>query len=184
MLSELAAVSFPLACPEDLPAAAIQQHITTHLSAAVLGAEMESDNNEFWVVPQQNAPEDERATRFARVDANPAASLSEQLLGYAMLVSETRWPALPGGPWLEVRRIYVHPDWIGTGVAQALMDRAVQRASATGHVGLWLGTSKLNQRALAFYRRNSFLVAGERTFHVGGIANEDWVLARSLTPTL
>jgi diamine N-acetyltransferase len=109
-------------------------------------------------------------------------------VGYAMLVA----PELPTMDILptdiELKRIYLfsrfraapvagHP---GIRPAQALMDAAIADAIALHRTRLLLGTHANNLRAIGFYRRNGFAVAGKRTFQVGTQLCDDLIFARPL----
>ena len=89
-----------------------------------------------------------------------------QVIGYLLLVL---------GEAAEVRQIYVRPTYFGAGVGDGLMRAALSRVAGSS---VWLGTSKQNARAIAFYRRHGFVIASERTFWVAGVPNDDWVMRR------
>lgn len=106
---------------------------------------------------------------------------SAELVGYAHLVSGPPPAAVQGASPLELKRLYVARAWHGQGVAQALMDAAIDAARARGAGTLWLGVWERNPRAVAFYAKYGFTRVGEHTFMLGGDAQTDWLLARSLT---
>jgi ribosomal protein S18 acetylase RimI-like enzyme len=81
---------------------------------------------------------------------------------------------------LELKRLYVARACHGQGVAQALMDAALDAARARGAQTMWLGVWERNPRAVAFYRKYGFTRVGEHTFMLGTDAQTDWVLARPL----
>jgi ribosomal protein S18 acetylase RimI-like enzyme len=81
---------------------------------------------------------------------------------------------------LELKRLYVARAWHGRGVAQALMDAALDAARARGARTLWLGVWERNPRAVAFYGKYGFTRVGEHTFLLGADPQTDWVLARPL----
>ena len=122
--------------------------------------------------------------------ADPASTvlLAEQaeepgddgLVGYAQLVSGRPPEAIRGPEPLELKRLYVARAWHGQGVAQALMDAAIQAARARGAETLWLGVWERNPRAVRFYQKYGFVRVGEHTFLVGTDAQTDWLLSRSL----
>jgi ribosomal protein S18 acetylase RimI-like enzyme len=101
-----------------------------------------------------------------------------ELAGYAHLVSGAAPAAVRGAAPLELKRLYVARAWHGRGVAQALMDAALDAARARGAETLWLGVWERNPRAAAFYRKYGFERVGEHTFVLGGDAQTDWILAR------
>ena len=81
---------------------------------------------------------------------------------------------------MELKRLYVVRAWQGQGVAQALMDAALDAARARDAQTLWLGVWERNPRAVAFYRKYGFTRVGEHAFVLGGDRQTDWLLARPL----
>ena len=102
------------------------------------------------------------------------------LLGYVHLVSGKAPAAVHGPSPLELKRLYVARAFHGLGVAQSLMDAALDAARARGAMTLWLGVWERNSRALGFYYKYGFTRVGEHTFVLGDDRQTDWVLARSL----
>jgi GNAT superfamily N-acetyltransferase len=149
----LAARTFASACPPHTPREAIEAHIASELSAGRFREHM-------------------MHARFFVVDDGP------ELGGYLMLAFDE--PPIPT-TWtnpIELRRIYV--DVPGSGLASALMATAMEQAR--GHDVIWLGTNQLNTRAIRFYRKHGFEIVGNRTFTVGGVAEADHVMARTVEP--
>jgi diamine N-acetyltransferase len=103
-----------------------------------------------------------------------------ELVGYAHLVSGPAPEAVRGPAPLELKRLYVARAWHGQGVAQALMDAALDAARARGAETLWLGVWERNPRAVAFYAKYGFTRVGEHTFVLGADTQTDWLLARPL----
>jgi diamine N-acetyltransferase len=100
-------------------------------------------------------------------------------IGYAVNLP----PELPIAPEpgdVELKRIYVLSRFHGTGAGQALMEAAVADARTRGAPRLLLGTYRDNHRAVAFYRKHGFGMAGTRQFQVGERLFDDIVLARRL----
>ncbi len=105
-----------------------------------------------------------------------------ELVGYVHLVSGPAPAAVKGPAPLELKRLYVARAWHGQGVAQALMEAALDAARARSALTLWLGVWERNPRAVAFYRKYGFTRVGEHTFVLGADAQTDWVLALPLGP--
>ncbi|MGZ4816910.1 MAG: GNAT family N-acetyltransferase [Terriglobales bacterium] len=105
------------------------------------------------------------------------AEARDQLAGYLMLVrgSKHEWvkAALPA----EIRKVYVHPEYHGRGVAETLMRAALGQID-NGHDVAWLSVFSKNARAIAFYRMWGFEVIGRHTFMVGRDAQEDFFMQR------
>ncbi|MGE5231303.1 MAG: N-acetyltransferase family protein [Deltaproteobacteria bacterium] len=120
--------------------------------------------------------------------ADPAATylLAEQdgrLLAYAYVVAGRS----PGGIELEapveLMRFYVVRSWHGRGLAQRLMDACVEEARRRGGRTLWLAVWRENPRAIAFYRKAGFRLAGATVFRLGSQVQDDHVMAMDLEPT-
>lgn len=105
--------------------------------------------------------------------------------GYAQLrlwpSADAPTPAACAGPApRELARIYVDPAWQGRGVAPLLLDAVEARARAEpgGADPLWLAVYQANARAVGFYRRRGFAVAGAARFTMGDETQADWLMAR------
>lgn len=162
-LAELAALTFPLACPPDMPAADQQAFVAAHLTA------------EHFVA------------HLARVGHLViVAEDAGRLVGYTLtLVGEpldAELAAVVDGPEqvAYLSKCYVHPDAQGSGLAARLMGTTLDAARTAGARTVVLGVNGQNVRAQAFYRRAGFSVAGERTFTVGQRVEQDLVLTRTL----
>jgi ribosomal protein S18 acetylase RimI-like enzyme len=157
VLAELAALTFPLACPPSSTPESIARFIAENLSAE----------------------------RFEEYVADPgrALVLAEQggiAVGYAMLVHGEPYDADVGAvlrrhPTTELSKIYVHPDAHGSGVAHHLLAAAREIAEEIGAAGIWLGTNQLNERAQGFYLKSGFERIGTKRFWVGDHWEDDFV---------
>lgn len=170
----LAALTFPLACPPGTTVETIAAHIATKLGPAQFRSWATSAEHALVVAERANRTTDDPA-----------------IVGYALVVlgrpdgeaeaAAVRDATGAPGPYLELSKIYVHPDARGTGVADELMVRSIEAAAALGSqhaegLPLWLGTNALNTRAQGFYRRHGFGVVGHRTYDVGGVEHDDVVM--------
>ncbi|MGK5692035.1 N-acetyltransferase family protein [Streptomyces sp. URMC 128] len=81
----------------------------------------------------------------------------------------------------ELYAIYVHPDQVGHGAGQALLEESVARCAAAGHGRLLLWVLKENGRARRFYERAGFEADGaEEPFEVDGVMVPEVRYARAL----
>jgi tRNA (guanine37-N1)-methyltransferase len=113
------------------------------------------------------------------------AAEADELVGYVMTVSgEPGDPviatAVRSRPTVEISKIYLRQSAHGSGIAQQLMDVAVEDAKAHGAQSVWLGVNQQNARANAFYERSGFLLVGERSFEVGENIECDFVREKAL----
>lgn len=165
-LAELAALTFPLACPPSSTVADQQAFIANVLSPERFTSYL---------------ADPDRAVLVA-VDATVGFA---PLLGYTMLVftpptDPDVQTSLTLAPSAELSKCYVHPDHHGAGVAHALMAASLEVARDRGAVGMWLGVNQENARARAFYERSGFTVVGTKHFTVGTRIEDDYVLERPL----
>ena len=165
-VSELAARTFPDACPENLPQEAIDDHIARQLNPDVFDA-LISD------------PERHRVF---------VAEVWGGLVGYVLthvgpdaLPSELVRPGRVEDGSAYLSKCYVDQAWRGSRIADVLLERAVADAAELGHTAVVLGTNRGNKAAQAFYKRHGFRKRSTRTFDVGGVRNDDVVMVRDLT---
>ncbi len=60
----------------------------------------------------------------------------------------------------ELSAVYLHPDWVGKGVGQILIDRALHELCNKGFAHAVLDVLIENQRAKRFYHKNGFEFTG------------------------
>lgn len=161
-LAEVAARTFPLACPpsatSDDVTAFIAENLTTDRFLGYL-----SDPN--------------RVVLTARDDT--------RITGYAMLIRGVPddadvQRAVPARPAVELSKMYVVPSDHGAGVSASLMTAALDAARTLDAVCVWLGVNQENQRAQRFYAKQGFSVNGTKTFRLGQRIENDYVMVRAL----
>jgi len=128
-LAEVAARTFPLACPPSVTPENIAAFIDENLSEA----------------------------RFLDYLADPdrivvAARDDERMIGYALLIrgvpdDDDVQRAVIRRPAVELSKMYVLPDGHGAGVSAALMTAALQRSVELDAKSVWLGVNQHNERA-------------------------------------
>lgn len=159
-LADLAARTFPLACPPSLSAADVAGFIASNLSAQRFA---------------EHLAHGDRDVLAARDD--------DALIGYALVLhgdpdrADVR-AAVPARPASEVSKLYVDPGFHGGEVASALMDASRHCARDRGSAVLWLGVNQENARAQRFYGKAGFARAGVKTFDVNGVMCSDFVYSR------
>ena len=161
-LADVAARTFPLACPPSIPAENIATFIETNLSAARF-AEYLTDTGR----------------------AILTATDGGRIIGYAMLIRDVSddadvQRAVKIRPAAELSKIYLLPDYHGAGPATELIQSTLATASEWGMSCVWLGVNQKNERAQRFYIKSGFTVSGTRTFQVGAGREGDYVMVREL----
>ncbi|MBX3560258.1 MAG: GNAT family N-acetyltransferase [Sphingomonas sp.] len=81
---------------------------------------------------------------------------------------------------LEIRQLYILTPWQGAGIAAALMDWAIGAARERGAPALFLSVWEKGARAIAFYRKHGFEIAGSAPFTLGASVMIDPVMRRDL----
>ncbi|MFG1794817.1 GNAT family N-acetyltransferase [Nocardia sp. NPDC049149] len=157
-LSDVAAATFPLACPPGSTPDDIDIFITDVLSGERFG--------EYLSDPTRTVLK---------------AVADDDIVGYAMLIAGD--PADPEvakavdlRPVIEISKMYVLPGHHGSGVSTALMLAALERAREGGFAGVWLGVNQENARAQRFYGKHGFVEVGTKTFTVGNQVHHDYVM--------
>ena len=107
-----------------------------------------------------------------------SAELTGAPVGYALVEQ----PALPGATEadLELKRLYVLSRFWRLRIGATLLRRAAAAARGGGAARLLAGVYGRNERAIAFYRRQGFRMAGTRQFLVGATTHDDVVMALEL----
>ncbi|MGA7204615.1 MAG: GNAT family N-acetyltransferase [Specibacter sp.] len=164
-LAELAALTFPLACPSSSPAEDIQSFIAERLNATVFAAYLG----------------DPHRAVFVAAEAVPEGG--ERLLAYTMLVdappSDADVAAVVATPRaVELSKCYAHPDCHGGGVPARIMAASLDWAAALGAPQVWLGVNSENAKARTFYEKHGFSIAGNRSFQLGNQVEHDFVMVR------
>ncbi|CAM2740818.1 tRNA (guanosine(37)-N1)-methyltransferase TrmD [Actinomyces slackii] len=181
-IADLAARTFPDACPEYIPAEQIAEHIAANLTPQRFAA---------WLA-------DERVPLLVARALQAPGGAEEQgpVLGYSTLILEVLdeageppigldarpecVQAAPGQVIAELSKVYTDPAMRGSGLAAALVGHSLRLAGEHGVDLVWLGTSTRNKRAQKAYRRAGFALAGERSYGVGAVICHDVVMTRTI----
>jgi len=161
-LHELAAATFPLACPPGTTREASDDFVSSHLSTANFAAYIEDPSREVLV-----------------------ASVDGEFVGYTMTVfaetddADVR-AALTVTPSAELSKFYVLAQHHGAGVSAALMEATIAAVAERGYPAVWLGVNQFNPRANRFYEKNGFAQVGNKRFLLAGHWEDDFVRERVL----
>ncbi|MDO5728718.1 MAG: tRNA (guanosine(37)-N1)-methyltransferase TrmD [Actinomycetaceae bacterium] len=165
-LSELAATTFPDACPPEVGPEAQAEHIAQNLNERAVRQWIESDNHRVLV-----------------------ADIEGSLMAYTMIVlyADGEYPddvpekhIAPAPTY--VSKCYTSADYRGSGLSGAIFEAALVDAVPHSHgTQFVLGTNRANRRARDFYRRHGFKKSGRRVFWVGDVRNEDVVMIRPIS---
>ena len=128
---------------------------------------------------------DRQLTEIASDQITTFLAFEDELAGYAQLARGNRpGCVISAANPAELKRIYVDARWHGRGVAQQLLSLVEQQARSQTCDLLWLAVWEVNDRAIAFYRKNGFQMIGRQGFPVGSEVQSDHVMAKSLANEL
>ncbi|MGW0035738.1 GNAT family N-acetyltransferase [Gordonia sp. NPDC003376] len=172
-VAEVAAATFPLACPPDSRPDDIAVFIRENLGPANFAAYIASPESEVLVARAADGTLAGYALVHHRApaDADVAAVITER-------------------PTSEISKMYVLPDHHAhirpsetrtAPPSHLLMRAAIDRARLRGSAVVWLGVNQENERAQRFYAKMGFHRAGAKTFDLNGNIEHDYVLSQPLT---
>jgi GNAT superfamily N-acetyltransferase len=123
--------------------------------------------------------------KMERDFANPSirwrvAVIDDQPIGYAKLSPLVAPAPTPQPGAMELQQIYVLKPWHGRGVAEKLMDWAIDAARAEAAPEIYLTVFDHNIRAKRFYTRHGFSEVGHCTFRLGNRVEDDRVWRKLL----
>jgi len=153
-LAELAAVTFPLACPPGNTADDIQSFIDGNLL--------------------------EQHFAVYLADPDRAILVADDFAGYTMTVfREPTDPDVVNSITTtlsaELSKCYVRAGNHGTGVASELMQATIELARSRGYAAIWLGVNEHNAKANRFYEKHGFVQVGNKRFKLGDHWEDDYV---------
>ncbi len=102
------------------------------------------------------------------------------LIGYCK-IGPLKLPVAPGGKAQELYQLYVRQNQFGRGVAQHLMDWAMEKFRARGAGEIYLSVWSENPRAQRFYQKYGFEKVGDYRFMVGEQEDHDFIFRAKLT---
>jgi ribosomal protein S18 acetylase RimI-like enzyme len=95
------------------------------------------------------------------------ATAAEEPVGYLKLNFSAAQTEFKDEHALEIERIYVAKAYLGAGVGQLLINKAIAVAQESGLECVWLGVWEKNPRAIRFYEKQGFKQFGSHSFMLG-----------------
>lgn len=166
-LADLAAETFPLACPPSTTPDAIAAFIAANFTVERVAGYLADPDRRLLLAEEPGG----------------------RLVGYSMLVAHASGePAdadaaavVSRRPAIELSKFYTRALAHGSGtVAGPLMAATLDAAAASGAATTWLGVNEENARAIRFYEKHGFGKVGRKHFRLGDRNEDDWVLEHPL----
>ncbi|PYI67286.1 GNAT family N-acetyltransferase [Arthrobacter livingstonensis] len=174
-LAELAAVTFPLACPPGSTPEDIAAFTAAKLSVNAFASYLNNPAMALFVAEVPAGEADGAGGAFPQGGT--------RLLAYTLLVdvppSDADVAAVVGETAaVELSKCYARPDCHGGGTTARIMAASLDWAEARGARQVWLGVNSANMRARRFYEKHGFTVAGNKNFQLGKRVEHDFVMVR------
>lgn len=137
------------------------EHMTAYIESALsegrLAQEMANESSKFFFAHQAG-----------------------KLAGYLKVNFSSAQTEIVEGLSMEIERIYVFASAYGSGVGQALLNKAIELAGDAVVSVVWLGVWEHNERAQRFYSKNGFEAFGTHIFYLGTDAQIDVLMKRAI----
>lgn len=103
-----------------------------------------------------------------------------QMIGYAKVERSPAPGFVSASSPLELVRFYIDSSFHGRGASHEMMSCVLEFAKTGGHDLMWLGVWEHNARAISFYRKWNFEIAGKKDFILGSDHQTDFVMTRAI----
>lgn len=107
----------------------------------------------------------------------------EKLSGYLKLNEYKAQTDICDPQSLEIERIYIAKEFQGKGLGSFLIKNAIDIANIRKKAYLWLGVWERNHKAILFYKKHGFYVAGKHPFFMGEEEQTDFIMRKDLLVT-
>ncbi len=119
--------------------------------------------------------------QFEKELANPAstffvAEFEGEIIAYTKVNRVTAQTDVHDPKSLEIARLYVLEEYLGTGLGKKLLDTAIDFAKQHQKDYLWLGVWEHNARAIRFYEKNGLRIFGSHPFPFGDEIQNDFLM--------
>lgn len=120
-------------------------------------------------------------TQFEKELAHPAstffvAELEGEIIGYTKVNQVPAQTDIHDPDSLEIARLYVLEEHLGSGCGKKLLDTAIDFAKQNQKKYLWLGVWEHNPRAIRFYEKNGLRIFGSHPFPFGDEIQTDYLM--------
>ncbi len=157
MLAEMAARSFREAYHQVWEEPGLSDYIGRAFTLGQISAELSDPDSTFILLNR---------------DGTPA--------GYAKLRRGHNPPDLDGTAAVQIQRFYLLAAHYGQGLGDHLMEHCLATARQQGFATVWLAVWPENARAVKFYQRWGFAVAGSYPFYHGNEVAQDWLMRKDV----
>lgn len=103
------------------------------------------------------------------------------IVGFALLTRGSTEPCIAHlDNYVELQRIYVHPDHHGGGVGKTLAQTLEKAARDQKFRHIWLGVWEENHKSQKVYEKFGYRTVGVHDFAIGGVVQTDHIMLKEL----
>ncbi|HEX2076387.1 MAG TPA: GNAT family N-acetyltransferase [Longimicrobium sp.] len=176
MTIDSAAFTIRRALPEDAPALA---ELALRTFVDTFGAESEPHDLALHTARSYGVPQQRAEIAHPRI-VTLLAEVDGRLAAYVQVQRGEVPECVPDRAAAEVARFYVDRGWHGRGLAQRLMDAALDEVRGLGARSVWLGVWEKNLRGIGFYTKCGYRDVGSHTYMFGTDPQTDRVMLREV----
>lgn len=104
------------------------------------------------------------------------AEIEGEIIGYTKVNQVPAQTDIHDPDSLEIARLYVLEEHLGSGLGKRLLDTACKFAKQNQKKYLWLGVWEMNARAIRFYEKNGLRIFGSHPFPFGDEIQTDYLM--------
>ena len=107
-------------------------------------------------------------------------NLNSDVIGYLKINTGKAQTELKNDISLEIERIYIKHEFHGKNIGKQLLDKAIEIAKEHHYQYIWLAVWELNLKAIAFYKKHSFVEFDKHVFKLGDDEQIDIMMKMNL----
>ena len=107
-------------------------------------------------------------------------NLNSDVIGYLKINTGKAQTELKNDISLEIERIYIKQEFHGKNIGKQLLDKAIEIAKEHHYQYIWLAVWELNLKAIAFYKKHSFVEFDKHVFKLGDDEQIDLMMKMNL----
>ena len=157
-LQSISSITFSQTFNEYNSSSDMEVYLNNSYSIEKLKSEINNPNSEFFF-----AMDGEKVVGYLKINIKEAQTEKKDLGAF------------------EIERIYVDQLYQGKKIGQLLFNKAIEIAKSKKVSYVWLGVWEENHKALAFYKKNSFIPFDKHIFKLGNDEQTDIMMRLDFT---
>jgi len=163
LISEIGKKAFYAAFASHNTAEDMQMYLADAYQPAKQLAELADANNRYLLLEKDKTPIGFAKIVVSGLSDNDVEIYEKELLDKKLML---------------ISKIYLLPEFVGSGTGNFLMNECFLIAQDEGFEGVWLCVWQKNERAIKFYEKYEFEKIGTTTFLLGKTLHQDIVMAK------